>query len=217
MKRLLFLLLLTIPTALIHAQLQFGIKAGINVSFQTPPEGVLGPVTGPLTIDSEVLNRHIVSYQFGAVLSYQLNDRWKLSTDLLYNAIGGKIVVTSATLDGTGFEDHFDSRLDYFSLPLMVHWSPLNRWYLEFGPQISYLVSDETWIPFTKDLEFGLNFGTSVQLLKNFDLQLRYYLGLPSTVDTDGIFFTDVNGEPIDESGLDVRNRSIQFSGVLYF
>ncbi|MDL2231651.1 PorT family protein [Porphyromonadaceae bacterium OttesenSCG-928-L07] len=139
-----------------------GAKGGLNISNISNREG-----------DSKT------SFHLGSFQRYRFNDNIGVQVDLLYSR--------------QGFKDHGDHkfwyRADYLNIPVMAKVYLFRTLSLDFGPQLGILLSGETKeksgrtkiITKNKDihtLDISLAMGLSYEFLDNFNVELRYNVGL---------------------------------------
>lgn len=131
-------------------------------------------VTGPIGVSTTTDTR--TGYLIGFYYSFLFSDQFGLQPELLYNSMGAK--VGSSTIS-----------LNYVSLPVFVRYNATEQLHFLAAPQLSYLLSGkgETTSPSgttstdVKDTitsaDLSLSGGLGVDL-KNFNIGLRYVLGL---------------------------------------
>ena len=141
----------------VNAQTSFGAKAGLNSAT------LIGDVDG---------NKSLIGFNAGVFAEIPLADSFYLQPELLYS--------TQGTDDYLNLKDKLN--LDYINLPIMFKYDVANRFYLEAGPQIGFLVSAERDGVDVKDIfestDFGANFGLSYGFTENLFAQARYNIGL---------------------------------------
>lgn len=176
MKKYIFLLmLLPAVTFSVHAQkgIGFGIKAGVNFADQA--------------ID-EIDVKSVADFHAGAYVNLNLSDIFGIMPEVLFSA------------HGTKWEE-VKIDYDYLSVPVMVRFMPVEYLSFEAGPQFSFLLKAEgEGIGDIKDnlksTDFGLAFGTGLNLPFGLRVGARYILG-----------FTDIS----DVSEESIKNRTFQF------
>jgi opacity protein-like surface antigen len=106
-----------------------------------------------------------------------LGDNFAIQPELLYSTQGVKL-----EFDG----DKGDLKMDYFTIPLMAKYYVVESFSVELGPQIGFLTSSKATSggesvdvkDSMKTTDFGLNFGVGYNITQNFNMGLRYNLGL---------------------------------------
>jgi opacity protein-like surface antigen len=92
-------------------------------------------------------------------------------------------------------------KADYLNIPLMLKYGVTDKLFLEFGPQLGFLLSAKSKIEETydgetyseeqdikdsfKSIDFGLNFGVSFDVAENIMIGVRYNLGLSNIIDEE--------------------------------
>jgi hypothetical protein len=125
-----------------------------------------------------------------------LSDKLIFQPELLYST------------QGASLEESFDSNsikvtnsVDYLNIPLILKYGVTDKLFLEFGPQLGFLLSgkskyEETYggetesetediKEFTNSIDFGLNFGVSFDIAENIMIGARYNLGLSNIIDEE--------------------------------
>lgn len=193
MKKLIFsFALLTLLSSTALAQSSFGLKAG----------GMLANKTG--TSLSLNLESAKFSYLAGVFYGFPVSEKFGLQIELLY------------TNKGQG-EAGMQTREDfhYLNLPIMLQYSITERFRVELGPEVSYLLSQKQWFtfgtqspsPFTKNFDAALNLGTNYTFLERLVLGLRYNLGVYDITKAPGEIFPN---DPSED--FKTINRTLQLS-----
>jgi len=152
-----------------NAQTAFGAKAGLNVA------NLSGDVDG---------NKSLIGFNVGVFAEITLADSFYLQPELLYSTQGAKY-------DDSEFDISADLNLNYIIIPMMFKYDVANRFYLEAGPQIGFLVMAEVLDQDVKDdmesVDFGVNFGLSYGFTEKLFAQARYNIGMSDIVkDNEG-------------------------------
>ena len=160
----------------INAQdIKFGVKAGLNFA----------SITGDNAKDLDP----ITSFNFGVMSEIKLSDKFSLQPELIYSGQGADTNVAS--------EGRIN--LNYLNLPLIGKYYVTERFSLEAGPQIGYLLSTKggtlDYKELLKPIDYGLNFGVGYKLDNGLNFTARYNLGLSDINDVDG--FTDKNSNGV--------------------
>lgn len=146
------------------AQLQFGVKGGLN----------LANLSGDVS-DTKMK----IGFMVGGFASYEVNEQLSVQPELMFSQAGCKYDIGS---------DTYKINLNYIVLPVMVKYSfgDIN---LQAGPQIGFLLSAEDDGEDIKDgmksVDFGLNIGAGYQMDK-IGIEARYNLGLSNINDGTG-------------------------------
>jgi len=191
MKKIFGVLGLTVMS-LAYSQ-SFGVKGGLNVSTVSKDNG---------WNDTNAK----IGYFAGVFMHASVNGIISIQPELLYNNMGVKYENgnTSHTLN-----------LDYLAMPIMFQFEPVPRFYVEAGPQFSYLVGNKnkyesgnkTIIVKDKDAYNQLDLSGGLGLgfrFNNMALGARYLFG-----------FTDIkkNGSTSwNNSDKQLRNNGLQIA-----
>jgi len=169
MKKLLLTAAAVFAFGLANAQeTKFGVKAGLNMA----------DLGGD---DADGLDSK-VSFHVGGFAEIKLSDKFAFQPELVYSAQGAKA-------DGGTYD------LGYLNIPLMAKYFATDKFSIEAGPQVGFLMSakgnpdsgdsfdikDEL-----KSTDFGFNLGAGYDFTENFSAGLRYNLGLSNIIDADG-------------------------------
>ena len=169
----------------INAQVSAGIKGGVNFA-------TLSGFPGE--------NR--VSAHAGLFLQHAINKNWSIQPELLYSGEGRSYI-------SDGFKRTM--ALEYVQVPVMIQYSPLEKFYFEVGPQLGILASarykgegDEPDYNIKNDFantQVGLNVGVGVKLTYSVGIYGRYSLGLTDVSNFDDI----VDQSRVGQVGIFIR------------
>ena len=183
MKKVLFIaVVVLLGLGNVNAQeVKFGAKVGLNSSnFTGDTEG----------FDSKI------GFNLGAYAEISLSDKLTFQPELLFST------------QGASSEDSFENetfkltiKANYLNIPLMMKYGLTDKFALEFGPQLGFLLSakgkaegtfdgqaiseEEDLKDFFKSIDFGLNFGASFDVAENIMIGARYNLGLSNIMDEE--------------------------------
>ena len=170
-----------------NAQTRFGLKAGANLS----------------SISNEEDSKAKFGFYAGAFANIPIAETFSLQPEVLYNGKG-------VAYDGPG-----DARmsLDYISVPVFFQYKATPQFYLEAGPEFSFLISgkakydgeSEDVKDYISGFDFGIGLGAGYNFTPNFGANIRYVAGVTDIV-------KDVEGFENDES---YRNGVFQL-GLTY-
>ena len=147
----------------------FGLKAGANVS----------------SISNTDESKSKFGFYGGAFVNIPLADTFSLQPEVLYNGKGVKS-------DGS---DDISINLDYISVPVMFQYKATPQFYLEAGPELSFLVSAKVkadgnsadFKDFVNGFDFGVGLGAGYDFTANFGANIRYVAGVTDIVkDNEG-------------------------------
>lgn len=173
---------------------QFGIKGGANIS----------------SISDDGFNdaKSKVGFNAGVFMNAPLAESFSIQPEVLYNRLGSKL----GEING----DNVNLNLDYISVPLMFQYNATPQFYLEAGPQFSFLTSakvknsgndneSDDIKKYMNNFDFGVGLGAGYYFTQNIGLTARYVAG-----------FTDFTK---DDSGIsaDAKNKNNAFHvGLAY-
>ena len=155
---------------------QFGLKAGLNVSDIN---------NGASGTDMKAKTGLYV----GVTATIPVSDEFSVQPELIYNQLGAK----TNLYDFGGIIGNVSTttKLDYISLPVMLQYNFASNFYLELGPEFSYMVSAKQGLStsiispstdinmdYLNRLNVGAGFGAGYNLNKNIGISARYTFGL---------------------------------------
>jgi hypothetical protein len=187
MKKLIFLPLLLIM-GIVNAQLQFGLKGGVNVSNFTGGNF------------NNIEKSSLVAFHAGGLVRIKF-DHLVLQPELLFSSQGAKLD------DGVTEADY---KVSYVNIPIMLQWQFKGSFYVEAGPQAGFKVSED--IPnsaiedFAKSTDLSIGFGLGFLKSKGLGIGARYMVGVSKVGD-----FDSANIDP------DFKNGALQFSLIFVF
>ncbi|TXD52860.1 MULTISPECIES: porin family protein [unclassified Polaribacter] len=181
-KVLLIAVIALLSLSNVNAQdVKFGAKTGLNFSNFT------GDVEDAKTK---------IGFNIGAFVEIGLSDKFTFQPELLFSTQGAK----SEDSEGS---DSFEQTIkaNYLNVPLMLKYAVSDKFALEFGPQIGFLLSADAETTGNiegesisvevdvkdsfKSIDFGLNFGASFDIVENVFIGARYNLGLSNIIDSE--------------------------------
>ena len=188
MKKIMFLPLL-LGMVVVNAQIQLGVKAGVNIANFTG--GDFGNIDkSPLT-----------SFHAGGIL------RWKfehliLQGEVLYSEQGAKLK------DSVSEKDY---KISYINIPIVLQYAFKGGFYVEAGPQVGFKVNEN--VPdnanidkFAKSEDFSVALGLGFLKDKGFGIGGRYTVGVSNVGESNSTNY-DAN----------FKNGVIQFSIMYIF
>ena len=204
--KIVILLLLISYTPLQAQKYKFGQKAGLNLS----------TFAGDQTNNDNVRT----AFHVGAVMEYNLSDKFSIQSELLYSEQG----VSDETQVDENTNIERTKKFNYLNLPVLAKYYLTENLSLEGGPQIGYLLKAEFETVTTtnttnvgvvtnsvnedlsknsSDFDFGLALGIGYKLKSRINFAARYTLGL-----------TNINN---NNSSIDNQNRVFQLSVGYFF
>jgi hypothetical protein len=228
MKKLLLLLFISSLSLTSDAQNlsvpHYGIKIGLNYSnlnftqynylffgLAERTDGYAKPTT-----------TYNIGGKAGAYIDLKLSENWHLSNTVSYSQFGS-ITNLDQTWDTDTIRKYGNKKetykMDYVTLDPTFEYYVNDRFTLNIGPSLSYLIANNVEILVTgeeggndwtensydgeiedvNDIDAGLNIGTSVYLTENLDIELNLYIGM-------------IGLENNDEDGYNKALKSTSFS-----
>ena len=174
----------------------FFLLFGICTYSQMKEKGNLeiSPTIGVLSAnyygkDVGIFNQPIVNATYGLNVDYFFNDRWSLRSGLEFQSMGSKI--KEDIFRGREFEE----KLNYINIPIHANWhfGSTRKWYLNFGPSISFLTyAESNGIEITEALnkaQLGLGFGIGYKFFINEKISIgidhQEYLGFSKLISSE--------------------------------
>lgn len=194
MKKLLFICVLLCLAIGANAQKwQHGVKAGMNISTVTLPDNSRSPINAGFVVGCNV----------GAVINYNINERFAVEADLMYSMQGCKEIVVFLTYPPQ-YARGRSTRSHYLVLPVAGKVNIYKGLYAECGPQIGFLCEwkydDQSTLEYDNRFDFSLFGGIGYKITKDLYVDARYIHGFTGTSKLHG-------GE---------KNRNIQISVGFY-
>lgn len=175
MKKTFVLLLLSFSAYTIQAQVNFGVKAGANLTkfsgSDAKAEGI-SPSFKP-------------GFAGGVFANYKFAENLGLQLEALYSLEG-------TTYKAEGEKMHF--KTDYVNVPLLVQYNHESGFYAETGPQVGFLTSaklayDGNSVDMKegfKKINFSWGLGAGYKLSNGLGIGARYNYGITSIADGQG-------------------------------
>ena len=170
MKKLALILFAGISFVTANAQLEVGVKGGVN--FAT--------LTGSDIVDA----KSITNFNAGAFIKLPISRIASFQPEVVYSGQGANVNADAVAVQ------HL--RLDYLDIPLLVKFAHRSGVYLETGPQLGFLLSakdkiENTSHDFKQDLKsanVAWDFGIGVKVPHTpIGLDFRYVLGITNIED----------------------------------
>ena len=172
---------------------QFGIKGGMNVA-SISKDGTLSDTSSK------------IGFNAGVFMNAPLAENFSIQPEVLYNDLGSKITY------GQNDNNSYSTNLGYISVPVMFQYNATPEFYLEAGPQFSFLVNANNklkdgnnnilvndWTKLAKDnlntFDFGLGLGAGYYFTPKFGLTARYVAGMTKIGKDDNVY-----GQPYKDS-----------------
>jgi opacity protein-like surface antigen len=150
----------TIPSS---SKIKFGLKAGLNVSNLS---------------NMDMKSR--AGFYGGVFVNIPVAKDFSVQPEVLYSAVGAK--------EKGGSNAKLE--LEYISVPVMFQYKALPNFYVEAGPQFSFLmdarlknnVGSLHLKDATRGFDFGIGLGAGYDFTKNIGVNVRYTAGLSDIV-----------------------------------
>ena len=172
---------------------QFGFKGGMNVA-SISKDGTLSDTSSK------------IGFNAGVFMNAPLAENFSIQPEVLYNDLGSKITY------GQNDNNSYSTNLGYISVPVMFQYNATPEFYLEAGPQFSFLVNANNklkdgnnnilvndWTKLAKDnlntFDFGLGLGAGYYFTPQFGLTARYVAGMTKIGKDDNVY-----GQPYKDS-----------------
>jgi hypothetical protein len=195
MKKTLLTLTFVLATLFSNAQVQLGIKAGVNIADI-----------------SELKTSKKTSFYGGLVLNIKTSNKYTLQPELLYSKQGATLSDDDNTLDGVTN----DIQLDYFSIGIINKFYVAKHAHIIIGPSIdiraykNFTRNDFNDLLPPVDISFigGLGFDVT----PNLSVEARYKQGVVDILD-----YYDIFENTESTSNIETRNLNEVFQlGVVY-
>ena len=182
---------------------QFGVKGGMNVSSISKDGGL-----------SDTSSK--IGFNAGVFMNAPLAENFSIQPEVLYNDLGSKVTY------GSNDQNSYSTNLGYIAVPVMFQYNATPEFYLEAGPQFSFLVNANSklkdgnsstvtdWSKTAKDnlntFDFGVGIGAGYYFTPQLALTARYVAGVTKIGKDDNVF-----GRPYSDS----KNNNFQV-GLAY-
>lgn len=170
MKKLVLILVAGVSFASAHAQIQFGVKAGANIS--------------TFTGDDADGSKTMANFNGGVYAKIPFSTVLSFSPEIVYSGEGAK-----ADADGYSASQH----LNYLNVPLLVKYTHSSGFNVYTGPQIGFLLGATAKVQNIsagdkqnfESVEFAWDFGIGYDIPKTpVGIDFRYDLGISNIENT---------------------------------
>lgn len=160
-KVILCLVIVSLTTLGASSQVNFGLKAGMNIS--------------TLRGDGVGKAKSLIGANVGAFVNIPVSTMFSFQPEVLYSMEGAKEDVLNTKI-----------MLNYVNIPLMLKYTDASGFFGELGPQIGFLTSAKSKIngntadikDLFKSTNFSLGVGAGFNFTSSVGVGLRYNLGL---------------------------------------
>lgn len=182
MKKL-FLGMAIAASSLTFAQ-SFGVKGGMNVSSISKDGGL-----------SDTSSK--IGFNAGVFMNAPIAENFSIQPEVIYNNLGSKVTF------GSDNERSYTTNLDYISVPVMFQYNATPEFYLEAGPEFSFLVSAKNklkdgnssttsdWTGTAQDnlntFNFGVGLGAGYWITPKLGINARYVAGFTKIGNDDNV------------------------------
>ncbi len=185
MKKIILSSLFVLAVSFTYAQkAEFGIKGGLNVANQNySGDGAPSPSA-------------IIGFHVGGFADIKISEKFSIQPELLYSTQGSKFNLLVNT-NGSNYDTENTFLLSYINIPVMFKYYATEKFSLEAGPQIGFMVDSklktdvigQSVTQDAKDLfesvDFGLNLGAGYDITKKISAGIRYNFGLTNVMKTE--------------------------------
>ncbi len=191
MKKICLLIVLCFVGISIHAQVQWGVKAGVNMSkWSQQDANIADPETHAIMYYAE--DDYAVGFSVGGTMNYQFNKSFSLQPELLFSLLQSNFKGELHNSDFGTEKSVIRYQNFYLQLPVNLKYSielsNNNSVQLLAGPYIGYGLFGGVFFngenvnskifDFTDRLDYGLNFGLGYEINHKYTINASYLLGL---------------------------------------
>lgn len=197
MKKVLFATVVVLGFMTTQAQeIKFGAKVGLNGS----------TLTGDVEDAKMIFGAHV-----GGFAEIKITDKFSFQPELLFSMQGAKNEYSESEEFGGdvySYSEETTVKLNYLNVPLMAKYYATQKFFVEAGPQVGFLVSAKSDYEYTekingsvdysdsedgidvkdnfKSVDFGFNFGLGYEFTENIFAGARYNFGFSDITDVSG-------------------------------
>ncbi len=164
---------------------RFGIKAGGNSAY--------------FSEQSFGMNSQKLGFHAGAFVNIPISKQFSFQPEVLYNQMGARDVISNSPIENGNVKVQDKVTMNYISVPLMIQMRPMDKFYVEAGPEFSYFINGKmkgditsttttggvtttTTQSHSEDLDkdqinrfnFGLGLGLGYDITNNIGISARY-------------------------------------------
>ena len=207
MKKVLFLILSAVVCLSVSAQVQFGIKVGVDAT------NFWGKTTEPQIVNYPWIVNHdmLLNYQVGLVMEYKCSPNFAIAPEVVFAAQGGKCTLDNPAMPTAHRQTTYIT--NYINVPLMLKYYVSPALSIDLGPQVGFNVYSKSKYSknyrfdikdYTKSVDFGVGLGGTYNLTEHAFIQARYTMGLTKVFKQD-------------EHGNHAKNGNIQLAFGMKF
>lgn len=181
-----------------NSKVRFGLKAGVNLS------NIQDNASG-FDYNSKV------GIVVGGLVQIPISKKLFIQPELLYSMQGSNADIPEE-------ETKLKMKMDYLNIPIMVKYNVFDRFFVEAGPQIGFLLSSKIIADYADDaifddgltlddkefknnIDLSIGIGASYDWTANISTGIRYNIGVSNVykkgmeiLDDDGTYGTSKNG-----------------------
>ncbi|MBQ6079104.1 MAG: PorT family protein [Muribaculaceae bacterium] len=185
MKKVLMLITAAIVWMSASAQMQFGVKVGVDATNFWGKGIVPSPQASeyPFRVNHDMK----FNYQAGLVMEYTFTDKFAISPEVVFAAQGGKRTLDNPALPVSQRTAKYTT--NYINVPVMLKYYLSPAFSIDLGPQVGFNVySKGNGVDVkgsTKTVDFGVGLGGTYNLTDKAFVQARYTLGMTNVFKYD--------------------------------
>ena len=171
---------------------QFGVKAGANISWESDHEYVFTGASDESGHEVFTYNdsgfKKKKSFHIGGVMNWMLSKKFDVETDLIYSMQGYKDEYYEYASEEGASKREYSVTSHYLTVPVTLKFYPESALYFECGPQMGFLLWKKNVLFDTnqayddsKKIDIGLLVGMGTQISEHLFCSVRYVHGLTNT------------------------------------
>ena len=177
MKKVFVLIAAAIVCMSVSAQVQFGVKVGVDATnFWGKTAEVPPTTTYPWIVNHEMR----LNYQAGVVMEYKFSPKFAIAPEVVFAAQGGTCTLDNPTMSLSQREVKYTT--NYINVPVMLKYYLSPAFSIDLGPQVGFNVYSKSrhgdQKEYTKNIDFGIGLGGTYNLTDKAFIQTRYTIGL---------------------------------------
>ena len=150
---------------------QFGIKGGMNVA-SISKDGTLSDTSSK------------IGFNAGVFMNAPLAENFSIQPEVLYNDLGSKITY------GQNDNNSYSTNLGYISVPVMFQYNATPQFFIEAGPEFSFLASSKAKSggvsadadDLVEKFDIGVGLGAGYYFTPNIGITARYVAGFSDVI-----------------------------------
>ena len=193
MKKIIFILALSLLFTNLYSQIKIGIKAGMNISnLQLASSGqTINQSSNATDAPTKIPNNSSLSAPyFGFYSDFKINKKLVLQPEILYSSEGGNEKAGIYNESPGSYNNRFlgyqnlPNHINLIQVPLTLKYNVIDNFNLLFGPQFGFVISHTKNSYPPKSSNFSIQLGGTYLLPKiPVELEIKYALGLNKITD----------------------------------